>query len=699
SGLQSHQVKMDVISDNIANVNTAGFKKSRVMFSNIFSQTIGFPSAPTETRGGVNSKQVGLGVQVSAIDKLMGQGAFETTGNVADCGISGNGFFMVNDGEKNTYTRAGNFLIDSNGDLVHGNNGGRVQGWPSEWDDDLGSFVLKEDGVLTDLNFLALEKLSAKPTSKMVYSSNLMAATDDRKFPEERTLVYGTAPNEEELRIKFQKTNELLWEFRITDDNGNYVSMPNGSGGNDYKGQIHMYKDGRIKSVEVGGNYDTYSFSANGVVGGMDNFTITMTDSVPPAINYWTFRDVNDVEQKVYINMEKASISTATASVYRFRMYDEDGNLLDMTNDGNIDEMEDFGTMSIFNATGKIVGFDADPNGITGDSSSFMWDGMNIDLSLSDDLRQMQLTERSTGESRDIEVGSPGIDFSVNGTNKKTSFDVIPGTFHSTSLVVYDSQGTPHTVTTNFEKLDENKWRYHMSLDKDDPIVKDYLEKFPAANSGDPELSQDELDAIMKNVFWDSELGYTGEGVLKFNSIGRLDEDATRQENGAEYPNIVNPVSFTPPGAEQVDIELDVNKITQYDSETFTTAARSQNGYAMGMLQGYTIDQEGVIVGSYSNDQKWTIGKLGVATFQNPAGLEVMNGTMYTTTANSGEAVIRKAGEGGAGTIQSGKLEMSNVDLSRAFTDMIIAQRGFQANSKAITTSDQLLQELINLKR
>jgi len=145
-------------------------------------------------------------------------------------------------------------------------------------------------------------------------------------------------------------------------------------------------------------------------------------------------------------------------------------------------------------------------------------------------------------------------------------------------------------------------------------------------------------------------------------------------------------------------VNLDFNGVTQYEYD-FTTAARQQDGYPMGMLQTYTIDDAGMIRGIYTNGFKQPIGKIALATFYNPMGLHKTGDTMWDTSANSGNPIISKPGSGRAGTMKAGVLEMSNVDLSQEFTDMIIAQRGFQANSKSITTSDQMLQELVNLKR
>ncbi|PLX18344.1 MAG: hypothetical protein C0601_04825 [Candidatus Muiribacterium halophilum] len=704
SGLGAHQVKMDVISDNIANVNTTGFKKSRVIFSNIFNETIGYPSAPGDNIGGINPKQIGLGVQTAAIDRIMGQGSTETTGNVSDVAIEGNGFFIVDDGQKDVYTRAGNFQIDSTGDFVHGSTGYRVQGWPAKWNDTEGEFQVNTGGVLEPINFLDLEKLSAKATKNMVFKSNLMAnsnledgSPDSRFFTDENTMVYGVKPNEEEISFKMQKRSKNLYELRAFDNDGNAIDMDQSTATFDSVALVHVYDDGRIKSIEVDGNFDIYSMpGVNSVINGGDNFVFTLSPAEPPAANYWTFRDINNEEQKLNIVYEKDVSSNSVVDVYRWKVYDEDGNLLDMNGDAIAEDSQDYGTMSIISETGKIANVDTR---IAASPAQFNVNGVTLDLSVSPDSRQMLFTELSTGSQREIPLGSEKIDITRDGTSQAISFNINSGVQHSTSLVVYDSQGTPHELTTNFEKTDENEWRYWLSLGMDDPVVTDYLEKFPNAIKDTENPTEQEKKNIMKSIFWDSQRGYVGQGVLKFNEIGRIDREATRQANGVSYPDLVQVASFTSPGAEQLDINFDMLGITQFDSEEFTTAARSQDGYEMGMLNGYYVDTSGQIVGSYTNDRSQVIGQLALAMFQNPSGLEKLSGSVWTTSGNSGNAVVRIAGTGGAGTFVGGKLEMSNVDLSEEFTAMIIAQRGFQANSRSITTADQLLQELVNLKR
>jgi flagellar hook protein FlgE len=185
-----------------------------------------------------------------------------------------------------------------------------------------------------------------------------------------------------------------------------------------------------------------------------------------------------------------------------------------------------------------------------------------------------------------------------------------------------------------------------------------------------------------------------GTGTLLFDALGRLDS------------TVVDPqITLTPAGGEFDPIVVDVSLgggalggLTQFAGST-TAALQDQNGYTWGTLQSYSIDRTGTITGAFSNGINLTLGQIALADFNNPGGLLKSGDNMYATSPNSGEANVAYASENSASSVASGALEMSNVDLTQEFTNMIIAQRGFQANSKVITSTDEMLQEIVNLKR
>jgi flagellar hook protein FlgE len=199
---------------------------------------------------------------------------------------------------------------------------------------------------------------------------------------------------------------------------------------------------------------------------------------------------------------------------------------------------------------------------------------------------------------------------------------------------------------------------------------------------------------------------------LDFDNNGALQSVLDAQGDAITTGNAQVALTYDVPNADLVggqpyrqNLNLDVGTIGSYRDtitqfgDTFTTKIVEQNGYTMGYLETFKIDQQGVITGIYSNGANREIGQIALANFTNQGGLEKAGENTYIVTNNSGEALVGTSGTEGRGKIIAGTLEMSNVDLAEQFTDMIVTQRGFQANSRTITTADQMLQELLTLKR
>lgn len=182
----------------------------------------------------------------------------------------------------------------------------------------------------------------------------------------------------------------------------------------------------------------------------------------------------------------------------------------------------------------------------------------------------------------------------------------------------------------------------------------------------------------------------TATGVIRFDAQGQIIAGAIP----------TNAVAFTPVGAgtDQFDVKLDFSKVTMFASDN-SVKPKSVDGYPSGSLVTFSVGSDGILTGIYDNGQQQSLGLLALSGFENPAGLQKVGDNMYIPTTNSGDYKAVKAGSNGVGTMNPGTLEMSNVDLSKEFTEMIVTQRGFQANSRIITTSDEMLQELVNLKR
>jgi flagellar hook protein FlgE len=228
----------------------------------------------------------------------------------------------------------------------------------------------------------------------------------------------------------------------------------------------------------------------------------------------------------------------------------------------------------------------------------------------------------------------------------------------ATSVTIYDSLGNAIDAEVYYRKTGDNAWEYRVMVDGADQT---------GGTAGTP-----------------SEIAT---GTLDFNTDGSL---ATHTPGAA---------NFQPPGATQPQaITYTFDEATQYAGES-TLRRLTQDGYEAGDIRDVRIETDGTIVGIFSNGEEQTVGQVAVAKFGSPEGLERIGGNLWSQTASSGEPLVGQAGTGGRGSVVAGALESSNVDLAHEFVKMIAAQRGYQANSRTVTTGDQMLQEVMGLKR
>lgn len=212
SGLQNHQTRMDVIGNNISNVNTTGFKRGRVNFQDMISQQVGGAAKPTEELGGVNPKDVGLGMTIATIEQVFSQGNLQTTGVSTDVAIQGNGFFILKDGDESFYTRNGQFGLDSNGTLVNPANGQRVQGWMAR--DLNGEQIVQTAATPTDLVVPVGSKDPAKATENVLFACNLNKNTPEiQEGASASDIAKGTWGIEEKIYDSFGKEHLLSVSF------------------------------------------------------------------------------------------------------------------------------------------------------------------------------------------------------------------------------------------------------------------------------------------------------------------------------------------------------------------------------------------------------------------------------------------------------------------------------------------------------
>ncbi|MGD8777612.1 MAG: flagellar hook protein FlgE [Ignavibacteria bacterium] len=539
SGLRNHQTMLDVIGNNIANVNTIGYKGSRVTFSDTFNEFVRSGSNPTDSNGGTNTYQVGLGSKINSIDRDWNQGTFESTGYNTDLALEGDALFVLNNNGEQIYSRAGTFAFDSNYNLVNTENGAIVQGKVAT-----SSGVIPPGNNLEDIRLgQDLRKLPAVATTEAVWGGNLDSTSS--KTRSEAYVQSGNVNSGTTAGDTIEESNTVYGE------------------------------DGTAYTLEV-----TYEKAT-----AADTWNVT-----------WDLKD-------------SEGTSVATSAAAHVLVFDASGDL--DTIDGATPESDSIDVVHV----GSRVDFNLDVTGVTQTS------------------------------------GTTTLSSSVDGNREPT---IVNGT-----LTIFDSLGNAHTLTLQFTKTDDNNWLWSADV-------------------------PDESGTLADNS-----------GTIVFNSNGSI---------SAISPN--PPVlSFTPSGgAAQQNIELNLGSDNEFDGITQTSAdsaisALSQNGSSSATLSDVNIDQNGYIVGSFSNGYSRNLGQIMLATFSNLNGLTSVGENSYIIGANSGDPLVGAAGEPTNTTIQSGALEQSNVDLSEEFTRMIVSQRGYQANARIITVSDEILQEATNLIR
>lgn len=823
SGLQAHQIAMDVEGNNIANVNTTGFKYSRANFSDLLSQTAKIATAPQGELGGKNSMQIGLGTQVSSVTKLFKQGSIQTTDKNTDLAIQGDGFFVVSpDGGKTyKYTRNGDFSFDASGNFVEG-NGYIIQGW------------LRNDATgLID---------ATAPIANITIPPGLTTPANDTGFITlKANLASGNSVGTSKSPIYTLDSNKG-WVDTNGDgiQNTNETHVENDTGQNVFNTSKQLYERGQDLGALFNANGEAFNLT-NGqgiwmsyteartsntpILAHVSGTTIVdlvvngeaITGSIPSTSNdevatyiaglinqktsltgveaqisggnsiYFINNNKTGTEEKTKnIEITKngadqtalSTLSVITAYQYTYsstpinttHLYDDkvdrkftttedlraaiqtDARLwVDYTNDGTRDVND--GVTVIVNAQGQFEisnpsgdAFNADDGDITDATSITPTTITDVNLTTALSTQPITFPTGATlsaaitvsadtiingatvlagttipagttlTASATIPLGSTAVgavttlpagtnfrspdDYNLylsvtalsNGSNNinvntkfMTSLAALQGTLtsgsgirtsqglyaasHASSIDVYDSLGSKHTVRFEFSKTGYTtdggtEWSILVSV---------------------PEPGDINLGSYPQNIIT---------GSISFNSDGSLatfsPTNITYTANNGSTPN--------------QNIELSFGTLGQFDGMTSFDAASntsgiSQDGYPGGDLGGIRVDETGTLIGSFTNGRSFGLAQVGMARFTNNEGLESDGGNTFIQTSNSGDPIIGQAAVGGRGFVQASSLEMSNVDLSRSLTQLIIIQRGYQANSKTITTSDQMLNTLLQLKQ
>ncbi|EDO8143212.1 flagellar hook protein FlgE [Campylobacter jejuni] len=848
SGLQAHQVAMDVEGNNISNVNTTGFKYSRADFGTMFSQTVKIATAPTDGRGGSNPLQIGLGVSVSSTTRIHSQGSVQTTDKNTDVAINGDGFFMVSDdgGLTNYLTRSGDFKLDAYGNFVN-NAGFVVQGWNINWDTQSIDSSRTPQNIFIDPGMHIPAAQSTEVAIKANLNSGLNIGTA-------KTPIYGldsvhgynkkdgTAKNENDTGItQFYTTSKNSIEvtekgvdagslfnangtgLNLRDGQGIWVSYADSkfstAGANANQGQgnngvfdpnqkvqqnsvifwgheqkpttlditlngVHIRNDS-IKSLDEavayintftvptdtregtgvkavrkadGSGIDFINTNADGTTDNMKNIDLQVNpeNSAGELINVRVTGNPPDFDwQRTQLrpagrplvnnagsawidgnfanNQDRIQIVTAHKYVYSSTpvqldpMYNPDGgpafNAANVNRPGTAENNYRNALQgSLLNTTVRSFrttedlrellqrdaryGVDYDGSGGFENDGRDMNEGAKVTISATGEF-----VVSNPNEIPNVPAGVGGI---VPGNDRRKPHDI---SFNVTAYTDAQGKVSTNTAFTNIFKGFDGVLTVGNSNRQSEQL---FLSAFSAGLEIYDSLGSKhtlEVQFVKQSTTQDggnewqmiirvpepAEINTTGEGpnniivgTARFNNDGSLSNYTPKtinfSPNNGAAPNQQIKLSFGTSGSND-------GLVSSNSASTLT--GQATDGYTSGNLKpdAIRVDDKGNILGEFTNGKTFAVAKIAMASVANNSGLEEIGGNLFKVTANSGNIVVGEAGTGGRGEMKTSALEMSNVDLSRSLTELIIIQRGYQANSKTISTSDQMLQTLIQLKQ
>ncbi len=700
TGLRNHQVRMDIIGNNIANVNTVGYKASRVTFEESLSQLLQGSTRPPGESGGKNPVQVGLGMSVGSIDAMFTQGNLEATGQVTDLAIEGDSFFAVSNGQGDFYTRNGAFQLDADGRMVLPTNGFVLQGKLADVDGDF-----PPGTVVEDISIPLAEQSPAQATEKVTFGKNLDADSAAKgSVHYSQRFLHHTQASDNLSALSTSKGNPLNIK---AGDTLTFSSVD--SGGVPHTTAWAVTQNATVQNLmdEIQTFLRTNANAGPGTTVALDPTSlgaITIFGSTTAISNFQVTSDnpqYGGEVTKAFAALGStigAGITVPPSLTDFFRSPAERTDLLaEVYNaEGNIMGLQLGDTISI---NGEIGG-EAVTNTIPIVYNPATTVMSELITSLKDAFK---LPERDLANSNNFSVemnqggsddnipdgslvvrGIPGegfaldsisiraqegtagtkpspLDFNSNMTMTRSQ-EARDAQVFDTSITAFDESGAGHVLTVTFAPtLEPGIWRWRANL------------------AGD-------------------EIPLSGQqGDLIFDQDGSV-SSFTFDDNSTEF-------AFDPNnGSDNVRVKLDVGGpgnfrgLTQFRAPT-TATMTGQDGYTTGSLKEISIGEDGVINGIFSNGVNKALAQVMLVDFINPGGLLKISDSVYGISANSGDAVYVTAGSQQSSSIKPGALEISNVELAAQFTDMITTQRGYQANARAITVSDSLLDELVNLKR
>lgn len=840
SGLQAHQVAMDVEGNNISNVNTKGFKYSRADFGTMFSQTVKIATAPTDGRGGSNPLQIGLGVSVSSTTRIHSQGSVQTTNKNTDVAINGDGFFMVSDdgGLTRYLTRDGDFKLDAYGNFVN-NAGFVVQGWNINWDDQTIDSSRTPQNIFIDPGMHIPAAKSTEVAIKANLNSGLNIGTSSRNLyaldsvhgwntktqraEDENdtgtTQFYTTSKNAVEVTEKGVDAGSLFnakgQGLNLRDGQGIWVSYADAKFTTDRANGANVFDPNltvaQQNNVIFWGNKDisvTLDINLNGVR--IQNDNIRSLDEAIAYINTFTAptdtRDgtgvkavkkadgsgiefVNDNADGTTDNMKNIDLTVNVGNSAGERntinydantgVFSPQGNLTTAQNDtswitgtaqaGQPQNVKVVTAHKYIYSSNPVtippmINPDGGPafqpnngNRPTDPASANYWDAIQGSLKnttertfrTTEDLRELLQRDARYGVDYNgsgiIDNATPTFDandinqavkvvvtengnFAISNANETSTIPANAGAGAATTnpknmsfnITAYSNkQGTvstndaftkifkafdgPLVIGNQIKESEQLKLSaFSAGLEIYDSLGSKHTLEVQFVKQSTTQDGGNEWQMIIR-VPEPAEINTTGEGptniivgTARFNNDGSLANYTPKtinfSPNNGAAPNQQIKLSFGTSGSND-------GLVSSNSASTLT--GQATDGYTSGNLkpEAIRVDDKGNILGEFTNGKTFAVAKIAMASVANNSGLEEIGGNLFKVTANSGAIVVGEAGTGGRGEMKTSALEMSNVDLSRSLTELIIIQRGYQANSKTISTSDQMLQTLIQLKQ
>lgn len=634
TGLRAATSDLNVTGNNIANASTVGFKQSRAEFADVYASSV--------VGGGTNA--IGNGVRVSDVSQQFSQGNISFTENALDLAINGGGFFVLSDQGSQVFTRAGQFGVDDTG-FITTNDGARLQGFPANTSGTVSD-------VLGDLQ-LSTADISPRQTTLVDMLFNLDA---DAAVPES---IVNTAISEGSVEQAAQGALNGYAAGTI-DIGGTTYNVPAGAN--------------QSASVIAG------SLSA---ISGVSASAITRADLVIPGGSATANQlRVNGAE---IIGADISQITSAIDSLPGITA-SEAGGVISVVSTLGDDLLFTAGGGLTANVTGNGGGGAVNIDGALGAPANQATVGGLVNLTLDAGLSISAGTTTSVGTNLFPNVPA----LTLVRTN---SFDPSDGNTYNdaTSVTIFDSLGSRHVLSQYFVKeppalTAPNTWSMYVQID--------------GQNVGDPDVLTPDVPTLARftlRFFNDGTLDTANSDELLVSNWTPLDADGNPAgalgpltvANGGTTTIAVPPVSS--------NFVLDVSGSSQF-SGGFSVNELDQDGFARGRLSSVDVSETGVIFARYSNGEALTLGRVALGSFANEQGLTPLGDSTWGQSFESGEPVIGAPRTASLGSITSGALEDSNVELAEELVALIIAQRNFQANSRTIETANEIQQTIINLR-